>query len=346
MKQKVQISHVVLSLVCASMMMGPMSAHGQVGSGGNRGVPDIAMLDSRLPAGVEQKQIQVGGRDRYFLVYRPSSYKTGNPVVLLLHGGGGGMRRTFLFPGTARWKSLADEAGFLLVAPNGINAMTADALGEQQTWFGLRPGRDGRRSTSDDTSFLAEVLNWTYQHHQTDRGRAYITGASNGGEMVFRFAIERPELIAAGVANISSLPAIEVPRAARSTPMMMMNGTDDPLMPFNGGPVSQVAEPVRPVQETVRYWAELNQIDPLLTRTSLLPDSVPQDGCRIDVTTYRRQINGPPLVQFYRAQGGGHITPHPDVIPLPPAMTQILGNQCRDSDGVRLAWDFMRLHRR
>lgn len=303
-------------------------------------------LDQRLPKGAVEKTILVGDLNRYFLVYAPSTFKGGAPAVILLHGGGGSMRKNFLFPTTARWKTLADEFGFLLLSPNGVSAQTGSVSGDQQTWYGLRPGRDGRRSTVDDVAFLAALAKWAVDEKGADPRRIYVDGASNGGEMVFRLLIERPELFAAGVANIASLPAIDVPKAMIATPIMMLNGTEDPLMPWNGGAVARVAEAVRPVLETVKYWLDVNGADPKSAKTLALPDNDPGDGCRITVTSYASSSSPDPVVLFYRVDGGGHGTPFPDRTPLPSATARMLGNQCHDADATALAWEFMRSHRR
>lgn len=301
-------------------------------------------LDLRVPAGVDFYTLTTSSGARHFMVYAPTTLSAGAPAVLLLHGGGGSMRKNFLFPTTARWLSLADEHGFLLVSPNGVNAATGDAAGDQQSWNGLRPGRDGRRSRADDVAFIDEMMAWSVDHYRLDPARLYATGASNGGEMVFRILIERPGLLAAGVANIASLPEIEVPRPKSGTPIMMMNGTADPLMPWNGGPVQGIAEPVRSIPATVDFWIEVNNADRSAEMTDDLPDTDPEDGCRIRLSAYPPMGGGPPVVVFYTMEGGGHATPFPREAPMPDEIRARLGPTCRDVDGSALAWEFMAQH--
>ena len=298
-------------------------------------------LERNLPDSAKAHQLQSGELTRHFLVYQPENLKPNAPLVILLHGGGGSMRKNFIFPTTARWQSLADQHGFLLISPNGVNPRTGDTDGNYQTWNGLRPGKDGRRSNADDVFFMTSIIDWTAQNHNIDRDRVYVTGASNGGELVFRLLIERPNLFAAGVANISSLPAIEVPRPQQGTPIMMINGTEDPLIPWQGGPVRGVAEPVRPVPETVEYWIEINNANKEAAVTTQLPDKAPNDGCRITATAYPKKPNGKPVMLFYAMEGGGHSTPFPRKRPMPRRMRELLGNPCEDVDGTALAWDFM-----
>jgi len=298
-------------------------------------------LERNLPDSAKTHQLQSGELTRHFLVYQPENLKPNPPMVILLHGGGGSMRKNFIFPTTAQWLTLADQNGFLLISPNGVNPRTGDTDGNHQTWNGLRPWKDSRRSQADDVSFIASIIDWAAEQHSIDREQVYVMGASNGGELVFRLLIERPTLFAAGVANISSLPAIEVPRPEQGTPIMMMNGTEDPLMPWQGGPVRGVAEPVRPVPETVEYWIEVNKADKEAAVTNQLPDRAPNDDCRITTTAYPKKPNGKPVVLFYAMEGGGHSTPFPRQRVMPRRMRELLGNSCEDVDGTALAWDFM-----
>lgn len=305
-----------------------------------------AMLSQDLPERVEEYAITQDGLRRPFLVYTPRSYQPGNAAVLLLHGGAGSMRKNFFYPASARWKELAERDGFLLLSPNGVNPRTGDAEGDFQTWNGLRPGQDGRRSQADDVAYLEQVVAWSIERKEVDRDRIYTVGASNGGEMVHRLLIERPQLFAAGVSNISNLPANKISDVERPTPIMILNGTADPLMPYEGGPVRQVAEPVRSVGETLSYWISMHELDRDAAETTRLPDADPDDGCRIVRTAYRGAPDAPPPVVFYRVEGGGHSVPFPSKAERPAAIRRLLGNACHDADGTALAWAFMRRHAR
>jgi polyhydroxybutyrate depolymerase len=160
--------------------------------------------------------------------------------------------------------------------------------------------------------------------------------------MVSRLLIERPTLFAAGVANISSLPATDVPRPKQGTPIMMVNGTEDPLIPWQGGAVKRVArEPIRPVPETLDYWIEVNGADRSAATRHLLPDRVPEDGCRIVKTSYPKAPGGKPVVVFYQVKGGGHAVPVPRQRGMRPQVKELIGNPCEDMDGPQAAWDFM-----
>jgi len=302
------------------------------------------ILKRKLPNSLKAHQIQSGRLTRHFLVYQPENLQQNASTVILLHGGGGSMRKNFIYPATSRWQTLADQHGFLLISPNGVNPWTGDTGGNQQTWNGLRPGRDRRRSTADDVAFIESIINWAIKNHSIDPDHVYVTGASNGGELVFRLLIERPGLFAAGVAHISSLPAVDVPRPTQGTPIMMINGTEDPLLPWNGGPVRGTAEPVRSVPETVDYWIEVNRADRQAAITTQLPNLDLDDSCQITATAYPKTPGGKPVVLFYVMEGGGHNIPIPREQPMPRRAREMLGTPCQDIDGIALAWDFMRQH--
>src|ERR1043165_9413833 len=69
--------------------------------------------------------ITVGGLDRTYQFYAPASVKSNQPtaLVIALHGGGGqgrGMRRL------TRFDALADQKGFVVAYPDGLNRQWND----------------------------------------------------------------------------------------------------------------------------------------------------------------------------------------------------------------------------
>ncbi len=288
--------------------------------------------------------IEHDGLHRYYIVAEPASYRPGAPVVVVLHGGTQSMR-TILeeTAATHRWLQIAKDNGFLVLAPNGFNAMTGDAGGDRQTWNDLRPSVGNPISEEDDAGFIAATITCEATRRGFDRRAVFVTGASNGGMMAFRMLIEYPDHFAAGAAFIANLPEAVVPKPKSIRPVMILNGDADPLMPWEGGVVGFGGAPVRSGPETVAYWRRVNGIfEPPTTR--LLPDIDPADGARILEFTYRVQPQTPPPVVLYRMVGGGHAIP---VLPTDPqvALPAVLGRRCRDARGIDLAWAFFSAHR-
>ena len=267
--------------------------------------------------------------------------------MLLLHGGGRSMRKV-LAPGTAaaRWLEIADREGIVLIIPNGVNVRDRDPTGDRQTWNDPRGPADGRRSREDDVSFLTRLVDEIRQQHRFDAKRLYVTGASNGGMMSMRLLIEAPERFAAAAAFIAALPEAPVAEPPMATPIMMMNGTNDTLVRWQGGPVAVNAAPSRSVNETVQYFLAANQLDGVTPEITELPDANPHDDCRIRKSSWQAPDRSAAEVVFYAMIGGGHMIADPEPIELNKRLRQLLGNRCRDAHGIDLAWQFFSRHKR
>jgi polyhydroxybutyrate depolymerase len=290
----------------------------------------------------EIRTIEIDGEKRYFRIVRPASYEKGNPAVVLLHGGTQSMRKV-LEAGTttARWRQLAEQHGFMLLLPNGKGMRGGPAYGDKQVWNDLRPNTDGRRSGANDVTFIRHVIDWAIGKHNVDAQRVYLTGSSNGGMMTLRMMVEASEYVAAGAVFIASLPKNKIERPESATPILMINGTEDPLVKWNGGPVAGSGNPVRSVPNTVKYWVEVNDVDPRSAKTIKLPDRA-DDGCRVTRTTYTHRGEERPRVVVYRVEGGGHSIPDQTPPKRPAVVQKLIGTTCEDLDGVDVAWYFLK----
>jgi len=305
--------------------------------------PAVAQSDP----GVVQTEhsIEHDGLQRHYIVARPTSLCARGPAVVLLHGGSQSMRTVLeQTAAPSRWLDLAAEFAFPLIIPNGFNVTTGDGGGDQQTWNDLRPSVGNPISEEDDAGFILAVLDREAERLGFDPGAVFITGSSNGGMMAYRMLIEAPQRFAAGAAFIANLPLADIPDPPSPTPVMIMNGDADPLMPWTGGIVGASGAPVRSAPDTVAYWRRVNGVDGAPTNVRLLPDIDPLEGARIVEIESIPPGGGPPPVVLYRMTNAGHAIP---VLPTDPQKTlpDFLGVRCRDARGVDLAWTFFSKHR-
>lgn len=305
-----------------------------------------ALSAAPLPDGLKESSIRVDGTTRYYLTYKADAPRTFSAAVVLLHGGGQSMRKLFgpRRAGTLKWLDIAAQNNILLIAPNGVDAKTGDPKGDKQSWNDLRRSREVGNSQSDDVGFIGTLISHLAGRHSFDPTKVYVTGASNGGMMTYRMLIERPDRFAAGVAFIANLPVEAISTVSDATPIMIMNGTEDKLILYDGGPVAGGRRgETRSTQDTLDYWIALNRADRAQSKTRTLPDLDPKDGCRLIETTYPAAQDGAEVV-FVKMDGGGHTIPAKDARPMRWLANRVLGPQCRDADGAALAWEFMRRH--
>lgn len=296
------------------------------------------------PSALQWATLAQGENERVYAVYAPTRVQAGPvPLVFLLHGGGGGIQVTWDREYGRSWRALADEAGFVLVLPQGRKDPGTQ---DDHHWNDCRSNIANPTVNTDwdDVAFVASLIEVLDEAYEIDRDRVYATGASNGGMMSYRLAIELGGRLAAVGALIANLPdPSECPQPQAPISVLVMNGTQDPLMPFEGGCVSNARcqrGAVRSTQETVAFWTAFNQtkLDPEVVA---LPDVVPADGSTVTVSTYGGGREGAEVV-FYRVEGGGHTVPGPE--PVAPARVRVAGPKNRDIDGPEEVWRFFQRH--
>jgi len=299
-----------------------------------------------LPDGWQEASLEFDGITRWYRIYTPDPLPEKPALVLYLHGGTLSMRSLFspLVDGTDRWFHIAADEGLVLLVPNGVNAKNGDTYGDDQNWNDLRSDTSAGQTTVDDVGFLMALLDKVSADLPIDENRIYVTGASNGGMMTYRLLIDTPDRFTAGAAFIANLPdlseGLSIPE--RPTPLMIANGTEDPLMPWDGGVVAKDRGYVISTDETVSWWVGANQADPAHFTSTILPDLNFEDGCRVRVDYYPAGENGAPVL-FYALVGGGHTMPS---LNQPGLFLNLLGwflgPVCREVEGVDLAWGFFK----
>jgi len=310
------------ALVAAGLVLGP---------GGCRTVePPAAWAEPRDHWG----ELTVDGRARSFLVHVPPGWTAGEavPLVLVLHGGGGQAAKT---PKFTRFSGVADREGFVVVYPQGYERRWNDGR--------FVAGHATRELDLDDVGFLVGVVDAVTAALGTDPARVYACGISNGGMMSLRLACDAAERFAAVGAVVASLPAdlhaevaADPERPSGPIPVLLMAGTEDALVPYDGGQVrfreTRLGE-VLSVPEAARFFAAHNGCAPE-PEVEALPDRAPDDGTRILVERYP----GSAEVVVYQVVGGGHTWSgaggvFQDVVP-------VVGRESEELATHEVLWDF------
>ena len=278
--------------------------------------------------------IDIKGVARSYSVQLPGAKPS--PLVIVLHGntqtGADMAART-------SWPAVAKREGFGVVFPNGLN----------RAWADLRPNtkRAGRAAPegTDDVGFIVALIEKFVGDGAADPRRIYVTGLSNGGAMTMTMICARADLFAAAatvIINLTDEMAASC-HPAKQVPMLMINGTADPLIPYQGGRgTSRFAVPgFWSTQQTFTFWRRVNGCDAGDAAVVELDHRDPSDP-----TTVTRISSHCPRghdVVLYRVNGGGHRMPgnSPDVR-FPRIVNMLLGPQNRDIDGAEIIWEFFR----
>ena len=270
------------------------------------------------------------GLNRTYLIHVPAIYKTNaaTPLVFALHGGGGTGKKMNRF---SDFNRLSDQHGFIVIYPDAVEKHWNDGRG-------LTEYR-AQRENIDDVGFISRLIDVIAGDYTIDRKRVYVTGASNGAMMSFRLACELTDKITA-IAPVIGAMGVNISQKcapSRPIPVLIIGGTGDPLVPWNGGHVHFFRKKLGRVlsfPETVRFWTSHNGCsqDPEL---SWLPDTDPDDGTRIRKKVYSPCRDGVEVI-LYEIQGGGHTWPGgPQYLP-----EWVVGLTSRDMDGAEVIWEF------
>lgn len=279
-----------------------------------------------------RETIAFGGLERTYGVYAPSAPARGLPAVFVLPGGGYNVLDARRYT-KGRIDAEAEERGFLVVYP--------DAVGH--FWnAGLEKVYRASREGIDDVGFLGAVADRLVAERRADRRRLYAVGLSNGGCMAHRLACADAVRWAA-VASVSGAFGAEAAascRPARPVPILMVNGTEDPILPWGEHVAHMVVTTLGrrlTIPEAAAKWAALDGCGKVSERASL-PDRDPGDGTRWRLTAWRACRAGSEVL-LYKVKGGGHTWPNAE-----PAKSLILGRSSRDVDFEPLLWDFFSAH--
>lgn len=290
-----------------------------------------AAPEPALGARPKSGTIKVGELKREYLVYAPARPATAPPLLVVFHGSMGSAQNIRIATGYG-FDRLADRHGFIVAYPQGFEGH----------WNDCRKTADyeARRRNIDDSGFFGALVARLVREQGIDPSRVFVAGLSNGGHFVFRLALEHPRRIAGAAVFAANLPTpdnSDCRRRGPSPPIMLVNGTNDPINPYSGGKVTLFGfgnrGTVLSARDTAAYFAEsAGAAGPATTRISP-PDS--SDGSWVERAEWGGA--GKARVRLLTVHGGGHVVPQPDYRPR-----RLLGHVTTAIDGPAEVWEFFR----
>jgi polyhydroxybutyrate depolymerase len=249
----------------------------------------LALLGCAASAG--RVGVLSGGKPRsYKLVAAPGDDGAPRPLVIALHGWLGTPEQMASMSGLS---SAAAQRGFAVIYPEG----------DWRSW-GIDPSSP-RGAT--DVAFLADVVADVAARIPVDPARITAVGFSNGGFMAQALACSGRVRLA-GVAVIASGLAASAAASCRpgvAVPFLLIEGTDDPVVPANGTGTGEGR--ILPANETLAFWATGNRCNGF--------DLAQAESKEPGVTILRaigRQCRGGDTEAWF-VQGAGHGWPGRDV---------------------------------
>jgi polyhydroxybutyrate depolymerase len=276
--------------------------------------------------------IDVNGLARTYLRYAPRGLPKRAPLILVLHGSGENGEQIRRETGYA-FERLADTRRFIVVYPNAHSS----ALGDWNA-CGTVGDASANKANVDDVGFFTRLVHKLVAESGVDPGRVFAAGSSRGGFMAFRLALEASSTfraVAAISANVHTPDNFKCKPAPNGTSsVMIMNGTEDPLVPFSGGQVSLLGFSykygnVMSSFASGQYFADLNHI----AGAPETNDTVVADG--VHVRRVMWHSGSDVEVELVAIEGGGHGMPQPYR-----RHPRLLGPSPKEPDGSAEIWTF------
>ncbi len=278
------------------------------------------------------ERLNFGGRERTYRLYVPARLQSAAPLLVVLHGGGGGGAGMEAL--TSRgFNRRADTAGALVVYPDGVDHGWNDGRNDLKT--------RAVRESVDDVGFLRALVTAIGRRYPLDHERIFVTGISNGGMMTLRLACDAADLFSGFVAVAASLGEDTAAGCKPNVvhPLALIDGTDDPIVPFTGGEVKVLgARRGRVIGATATFDAFREFAACTGTDSEPPLDRIADDGTVLVVRRAAGCHAGAAVV-LYEVQGGGHAWPGG----LRYAREWLIGKVSRELDATDEVWRFLGL---
>lgn len=172
---------------------------------------------------------------------------------------------------------------------------------------GEQPDASAKRPTpADDVAFLNQMLDQIATKYSVDTKRIYATGLGDGGFMAFRMGCDMSDRIAAIAPVGASMPKTMICLPSRAVPIVLIDGTEDPIVPYGGGTFKPGRFSVTSAEDSAKTWAKYDRCAEKPTQEKVPP--LQKDGKDTKVFTYSScQSNS--QVALYSVKDGGNTWP-------------------------------------
>lgn len=298
-------------------------------------LPVLQAADPLKP-GTHKLTIASQGHDWTCHVRVPKKYDPAKlpPLVLVLHGGGGGGE---LYLTQNGWADKADAEGFVVAAPTALPAKPTEAASFRTNpalWNSGQLPAISPRAKIDDVKFFDQLLDEVQKQAPYNPKAVFVTGHSNGAGMTFMLGAKLSERLTA-LAPFAGLLAVKGPKPGKPLPTLYIVGTKDPLHPIDGGDVKSPWGGTRkdpPVKEYLETWSKAQGGG---TEEKAVSD---KDG--VKTVEYAANKDGVGVRVIY-IEGHGHGWPGGKESGLPESL---LGPDAKKLNATDAIWDFFKTH--
>lgn len=208
-------------------------------------------LFQNIKAQVVNDSILVDNHYRTFHFKKPNLQLQNSSLIFVLHGSGN--NGINMMKATSKLIEIADNENLIAVFPDAYF----------QNWNDCRKMAPAVANSEniDENTFFSKMILYFEQKYRINLTKVFVVGTSGGGHMAFKLAMTMPEKFAGISAIIANIPApinMDCTQKKMPIPVLIINGTNDSVNPYNGGISATNKGLVFSTNETFQYWAKLN----------------------------------------------------------------------------------------
>lgn len=244
--------------------------------------------------------VNVGGRERTYVVVAPKEARPHPSVVFVFHPSQGSAIETRRIVGH-ELERLAQESNAIVVYPNGFEGHFNDCR--------RVASYSARTLNIDDVLFTESILRGLETEFAIRSDKVFAIGYSNGGHMALRLGLQRPDLIKGIGMVAANFPAGENMGCSVSdspvSKVVLIEGTKDPINPYSGGNVTLFGfgnrGAVLSAADSAKWF-----VDTLRLKETGIQSYIDANGMKATQTSWGSETG---FVRLVTIEGGGHTIP-------------------------------------
>jgi polyhydroxybutyrate depolymerase len=196
------------------------------------------------------------------------------------------------------------------------------------------PNQERKPAQADDIAFFNQMLDQLGSKFSVDTSRIYAAGLSQGGFMSLRVGCAMSDRVAAVAAVGAAMPKTMICLPSRPVPLVMINGTSDPVVPYGGGTEHNKNLATVSVEDSAKAWAKIDRCDEKPEKSKLSPRD--KGGMETKVDTYNG-CHENAQVALYSVKGAGNTWPGGEQFEV----EKTIGKTSQDLNANDVIWSFL-----
>ena len=239
------------------------------------------------------------GLEREYALHIPEMVGENAPLLVSMHGYTDDAIRHRNY---TELNQVAEDNNFIVAYPRG----TKDKFGERFFNMGYFFHQE---ETVDDVGFISELTEYLQATYKVDRERTFTAGFSNGGDMSYMLACQRPDLFK-GFVSVGGLMLEDFKLNCdfvEPIPVLEIRGDADEITIYEGDINNETGWGHYPhIEETMDFWKTRNGCTTVTRDTIFNPDLSKNE--HIEITKFQSCIENKE-VWLYKITNYGHEWP-------------------------------------